>query len=124
WQYSDSGTGSTYGAASTAIDQDVYNGTATQLQSFVIGGPKTTVTYNGGVNIADGQTSPAIDFGAVDQGAARPQVTFLVRNTGTQTLTLGAVNVPGGFNLVEGLSTSLAVGASDTFTVEMLTNPI
>jgi hypothetical protein len=45
--------------------------------------------------------------------------TFTVRNEGGATLTLGAVTVPTGFTLTEGLSASLAAGASDTFTVQL-----
>src|SRR6185503_16117612 len=41
------------------------------------------------------------------------------RNDGGSTLTLGSVALPSGFTLVNGLSTSLAPGASDTFQVRM-----
>jgi uncharacterized delta-60 repeat protein len=43
----------------------------------------------------------------------------MVRNDGGSALTLGAVTVPVGFTLTEGLSASLAPGASDTFTVQL-----
>ena len=44
---------------------------------------------------------------------------FTVRNDGGSTLTLGAVTVPTGYTLTEGLSTTLMPGASDTFTVQL-----
>jgi hypothetical protein len=42
-----------------------------------------------------------------------------VINTGTAPLTLGTVAVPPGYKLVEGLESTLAPGASDTFTVRL-----
>ena len=74
----------------------------------------------GAAAINDGQTTGA-NFGTVVIGSAAVQRTFTVRNDGDDTLTLGAVQLPAGFTLVEGLSTSLAPNASDTFTVSMAT---
>ncbi len=79
--------------------------------------PEITV-LDGAVDIADGQTA-AIDFGNTGAGSTGPTRTFTVRNTGDATLTLGAVSVPAGFALAEGLVPSLAHGASDTFTVRL-----
>jgi hypothetical protein len=66
----------------------------------------------------NGQTTP-VDFGFAAPGATPPLVTFRVANTGGSPLTLGAVKLPAGFSLVEGLSVQLNAGASDTFTVRM-----
>ena len=76
-----------------------------------------------GISIADGDTTPSAtddtDFGTVVQAGPTISRTFTVRNGGSATLTLGAVTVPAGFTLTEGLSGSLAPGASDTFTVRL-----
>lgn len=53
------------------------------------------------------------------QGGTAISPVFTVRNDGTAALTLGAVTVPPGYTLTEGLSASLAPGASDTFTVQL-----
>ncbi|MAE65710.1 MAG: hypothetical protein CMJ18_15685 [Phycisphaeraceae bacterium] len=68
--------------------------------------------------IFDGEPD-AIDFGTIEVGDESPTVTFTVINDGDATLTLGAPLLTEGFTLVEGLSTSLAPGASDTFTVAL-----
>ena len=86
------------------------------------GTPEITVLGNG-TSIADGDTTPGAgdgtDFGTVLQGGTGVSQVFTVRNDGTATLTLGAVTVPTGFTVTEGLSASLAPGASDTFTVRL-----
>jgi len=86
------------------------------------GAPEITVLGNT-VSITDGDTTPSAadgtDFGSVTLGGPAASRTFTVRNDGTAALTLGAVTVPTGFTLTEGLSTSLAAGASDTFTVQL-----
>jgi subtilisin-like proprotein convertase family protein len=84
--------------------------------------PEIEVTGNG-ISIPDGDTTPSAtdytDFGTIVQASPTISRTFTVRNSGTATLTLGAVTVPAGFTLTEGLSGSLAPGASDTFTVRL-----
>ena len=50
------------------------------------------------------------DFGIVVQGSPAISRTFTVRNDGTATLTLGAVTVPAGFTLTEGLSAQSGAG--------------
>ena len=94
---------------------EVYGGAA---------GPEVTVLGNE-VSIAAGDTSPSAsdgtDFGSVAQGNPALSRTFTVRNDGGSALTLGAVTVPAGFTLTEGLPGSLAPGASDTFTVQLET---
>jgi hypothetical protein len=79
--------------------------------------PEVTVTL-GGANVADGATA-AIGFGAVTKGQAAPTKTFVVKNEGQAELTLGAVRVPAGFGVVDGLVAKLAPGASDTFTIRL-----
>ncbi len=84
--------------------------------------PEITVLGNG-VSIAEGDGTPSAtdgtDFGSVVQGNPALSRTFTVRNDGGSALTLGAVTVPAGFTLTEGLPGSLAPGASDPFTVRL-----
>ena len=84
--------------------------------------PEITVLGNT-VSITDGDTTPSAadgtDFGSVTLGGPAASRTFTVRNDGTAALTLGVVTVPTGFTLTESLSTTLAAGASDTFTVQL-----
>jgi hypothetical protein len=82
--------------------------------------PEVAVSGNG-QNIADGDGTPGTADGT-DFGTSASPVdhTFTVTNTGTATLTLSGLTVPSGFGIVEGLSASLAPGASDTFTVRFL----
>lgn len=83
-------------------------------------GPEVAV-FDGATAIADGQATP-ISFGSVREGDAAPTHSFTVRNDGTEDLTLGAISLPDGYTLVEGLSGTLAPGASDTFTVRLDTD--
>ncbi|MFA6134057.1 MAG: choice-of-anchor D domain-containing protein [Phycisphaerae bacterium] len=84
--------------------------------------PEVTVLGNA-VSISDNDTTPSTsdwtDFGSAARGGTAVSQTFTVRNDGTAALTLDTVTVPTGFTLTEGLSTSLAAGASDTFTVRL-----
>ncbi len=80
-----------------------------------------------GRNIADGDLTPSVDDGTdfgsrIAQNGAAPRRTFTVRNTGKADLTLGILDLPEGFTLVEALDTTLAAGQSDTFTVELRTD--
>jgi Ca2+-binding RTX toxin-like protein len=81
--------------------------------------------YFSGTAVFDDDATPSSDegsdFGSVEQGVSAVQRTFTVENVGSSTLTFGAVNPPLGFSLIEGLSTSIAPGASDTFTVQLNT---
>ena len=87
--------------------------------------PEVTVEGNGN-NIADGDTTPdtsdLTDFGSVTQGQTAAIRTFTVTNDGDAPLTLSGLTVPTGFTITEGLSASLAAGASDTFSVQMETS--
>src|SRR6266581_416736 len=86
--------------------------------------PEITVLGNG-VTILDGDTTPSTtdgsDFGTTTLGGAGVTHTFTVRNDGNATLTTSAPSLPTGFTLVEGLSSSIAAGGSDTFTVRLHT---
>jgi hypothetical protein len=79
--------------------------------------PEITV-LDGFMTILDGSLVP-IDFGVGTIGMTAPTRTFTVRNDGNNTLTLGAVTLPAGFSLVEGLAASLTPRAIDTFTVQL-----
>jgi uncharacterized delta-60 repeat protein len=84
--------------------------------------PEITVLGNG-VSISDGDITPAsadgTNFGTTSLGGAGVSRTFTVRNDGTGNLVLGPVTVPTGFTLTDGLSSSLAPGTFDTFTVRL-----
>lgn len=45
--------------------------------------------------------------------------TFTVTNDGVDPLSLGVITIPNGFTLLEGLPSTLGVGQSDTFTVQL-----
>ena len=74
----------------------------------------------GNDDIADDQTS--VGFGTVERGESAPTRTFSVFNDGDGPLTLGNVDVPGGFTLVDALPNSIAPGESASFTVRMDTD--
>ena len=89
--------------------------------------PEIVVTGNG-INIVDSDSSPSTadgtDFGTVSAVGMTVTHTFTVTNSGTSSLTTQPVSVPAGFTLVEGLSSSIAPGASDTFTVQLSTGTV
>src|SRR5262249_55540943 len=105
-------------------DESPFNFTIT---GTVIAGPEVTVLF-GATVIADGDTTPSTadgtDFGTGGAGSSPVSRTFTVRNDGASTLTLSNLTVPTGFSISEGLSASLAPGASDTFTVLLATSSI
>ena len=76
-------------------------------------------------NIPDGDSTPqatdGTDFGSVLQGQAGTTSLFTVVNTGSVPVALGSVSVPNGFTLLSDLSTSLASGASATFSLQFTT---
>jgi len=78
----------------------------------------------GGVTIDDGDPTPSLadrtDFGVADQGAVVDRV-FRVNNTGTAPLSISAVTSPPGFSIVEPLSSLIAAGDFDDFTVRLNT---
>ncbi len=91
--------------------------------SIVTPVPEVTVQGLNDVEIVDGDNKASAadgtNFGTISQDGAPMTRTFTVVNDGGEPLSLGAVNVPTGFTLTEGLSSSLAAGASDTFTVQL-----
>src|SRR5258708_8850342 len=93
--------------------------------SPTIAGPEIAVV-GAGQEIIDGDTTPsetdATDFVSFQQGSTPIFHVFTVRNDGGSTLTLGTVNLPAGFSLVEPLVSSLGPGASDTFSVQLDTS--
>jgi hypothetical protein len=78
--------------------------------------------FGNSVEIADADATPATtdftDFGTTAAGTTKDR-TFTVKNTGTGALTTSGLKVPAGFTITEGLSASIAAGASDTFTVRL-----
>jgi len=84
--------------------------------------PEIAVSGHGNT-IPDGDTTPSgtdhTDFGSVTQGGTAIQRTFTVRNDGDAALTTSGLTLPTGFSVVEGLSSSIAAGASDTFTIAL-----
>jgi hypothetical protein len=73
--------------------------------------------------IDDGDSSPSsadgTDFGAITQGGSAVTRSFTVTNDGQQMLTLGPINLPTSFTLTDSLSSSLAPGQSDTFSIRL-----
>ncbi|MFO0869186.1 MAG: choice-of-anchor D domain-containing protein [Pirellulales bacterium] len=84
-------------------------------------GAAITIASANGVTLPSGAT---VDFGSTVQRQTSPQVTFIVRNTGTSVLTLGTLTLPTGFRLMEGLPTSLPAGGIDSFTVALDTSTV
>ncbi len=113
--------GTKTGSISFSINENDENPFNFSISGTVVA-PEITVLGNG-TSIGDGDTTPSrsdhTNFGNVIVDQPDPTRTYLVRNDGTMTLTLGNVSVPTGFTLTEGLATSLVSGASDTFTVRM-----
>jgi Ca2+-binding RTX toxin-like protein len=98
------------------------------LFNFAVSGqvivlPSEIEVSGDGLDIASNDTAPdaadGTDFGIVAVGTSVVQ-TFLVENTGPGTLTTSKLVIPKGFKLgADKLATSIASGASDTFTVIM-----
>ena len=86
--------------------------------SGMVTGPPEVAVLDGATPITDGQTAP-VNIGSAAQGTTGPSKTFTVRNDGGAALVLGAVSVPAGFTLTDGLADTLAAGAADTFTVRL-----
>ena len=70
--------------------------------------------------VLDGRYTP-YDLGTVNVGTAGPNQTFRLVNHGSAPLVISGITLPNGFQLIDGLPTSLAPGASDTFTIGLLT---
>lgn len=98
------------------------NGVPKGQQTFqvtAIGAPEARLEESGGAIVLDGRFTP-YDFGSVNVGeSSRPRLSFAMVNHGSAVLKLGGMSLPEGFQLVDGLPSSLAVGASDRFTIEL-----
>lgn len=80
--------------------------------------PDIAILQSGG-GLNSGSATP-IDFGTIGQSGSEATRSFTVLNVGNATLTgLSIGELPAGFTLVDGLSTSLVPGESDTFTVRL-----
>jgi hypothetical protein len=88
--------------------------------------PQEARVTGNGFEIIDGDSTPTMkdgtDFGSVMQGGMAISRTFLVHNDGGVTLTLDELTVPSGYTITEPLNSSLAPGASDSFTVRLETS--
>jgi hypothetical protein len=98
-----------------SINGTVENKTPVQRPEIVV-----TLSGQGELNSDGGR----ISFGKAKQNANGATRTFTVTNTGNATLTLGSVALPKGYTLVDGLSSSLGAGASDSFAVRMVTSTL
>lgn len=81
-------------------------------------GPEINVSSASG-DVVDG--GGPVNFGNATQGGIGLQKTFLVENSGTQTLTTSGLSVPSGYSIVEPLAASIAAGANDSFAVGLST---
>lgn len=61
----------------------------------------------------------AISFGSLTQNGSVGTVTFTVYNTGNENLTLGTPVLPSNYTLTNALSTSIAPGENDSFSVSL-----
>jgi murein DD-endopeptidase MepM/ murein hydrolase activator NlpD len=96
------------------------NGTEMARDAFQVtaGGAGAARVTQGSTYVPNGRTTP-IDFGTVSPGSSPPQRTFTVSNLGSATLTLSNLTLPSGFSLVGSFPSSIAIGASATFTLQM-----
>jgi len=90
--------------------------------SVIGSAPEITVLQRSS-NVVDGGLAP-LPFGDGVLRDPGPRQTFTVRNDGTSPLTLGGITLPDRFTLIEGLVSSLAPNASDTFTVRLNTSTV
>lgn len=81
--------------------------------------PEIAISY-GSLDILDGTLTP-LSVGTAVRGQLGPSVIITVRNLGTASLQLTSPQIPAGFTLVEPLVASLSPGASDSFTIRLVT---
>jgi Ca2+-binding RTX toxin-like protein len=104
------------------LDADV------QIQVQQVAAPVVEVRGNG-VLISNNDTSPSAadktSFGTVASGSS-PTLTFTVKNVGGSALNISGQkpNVSGDFVVTDGLKSSIAPGASDTFKVKLVSTNI
>ena len=75
-------------------------------------------TKNGGVNGDD------LELWVAEFGQSEPTKTFRVENHGYGDLTTSSVLLPAGYSIVESLDSTIAAGASETFTVKLDSGPV
>jgi Ca2+-binding RTX toxin-like protein len=75
------------------------------------------------LGIDDGALSP-IQFATTTRGATAPTRTFRIANEGTAALKLGAVQLPAGFRVVDGLPATLAPGQQDELVIALDTSTV
>ena len=115
----DAASGGSYsGQLQVVSDDSDENPFRINILGTVVTAPEISIT-EGGVSLSDGGS---LNFGTTTLGQAVTR-TFTVRNDGNATLDLTLLNassMPAGFTLVSNLgSTSLAPGASTTFSIRL-----
>ena len=101
-----------------------WNGTSNVNGTLTIQAPEINVLGNGNT-IADGAASPSLtnhtDFGTVNVPSGTQVRTFTIQNTGTATLTVGAITIGGAaagdFSVTSTPSASVAAGSTTTFDI-------
>jgi hypothetical protein len=85
--------------------------------------PGITVSGNGN-GISNNDNTPSLtdhtNYGTITQSTGAIPRVYTVQNPGTAPLLISGLTVPSGFEIVDGISASIAPGSSDTFTVRML----
>ncbi len=99
------------------------NGTQMAYDSFQVStaGAAAAHVSQQSTYVPNGRTTP-IDVGTVSQGSGPPQLDFTVNNIGSDALSLSNLVLPSGFSLVGSLPSSVSVGNSATFTIQMTTS--
>ena len=62
-----------------------------------------------------------VSFGTVNRNAPSPVLSFIVSNDGNAPLLTSGLSVPAGYEVGDPLASSIAPGASDTFSIRLLT---
>jgi hypothetical protein len=109
-------------AATSTNYSFVLTSNATLLANFVAT-PPHIVLLNGTNVITNGETSP-VNFGSVQLNRTGPIVTFVVTNTGGQTLNLEDIEVPAGYTLNTNYPAEIAALSNGTFSVQLVTTNV